>query len=148
MSKNLTKSALNEALKEAGIQTQETYPAFSGVLDEYQVLLNDGTLVIKKYKECVGHMLYEDDDPLISLGFCESVRYNSAYDFYECICPSPVGMTKAQFALLQKLLANKNAKNPIYVGTKRIGGLWVKQGQQIVKPSGVYVKQNGTIKKM
>lgn len=30
----------------------------------------------------------------------------------------------------------------------RIGGLWVKQGQQLVKPSGVYVKQNGTIKKM
>lgn len=37
---------------------------------------------------------------------------------------------------------------PIFVKEKRIGGLWVKQGQQLVKPSGVYVKQNGTIKKM
>ena len=37
---------------------------------------------------------------------------------------------------------------PIFVKDKRIGGLWVKQGQQLVKPSGVYIKQNGTIKKM
>lgn len=37
---------------------------------------------------------------------------------------------------------------PIFVKSKRIGGLWVKQGQQIVKPSGVYVKQGGEIKKI
>ncbi|WP_066924654.1 hypothetical protein [Murdochiella massiliensis] len=36
----------------------------------------------------------------------------------------------------------------IFVGTKRIGGLWVKQGQQLVKPSAVYVRQNGVIKKV
>lgn len=37
---------------------------------------------------------------------------------------------------------------PIFVKDKRIGGLWVKQGQQLVKPSGVYLKQNGAIKKL
>lgn len=37
---------------------------------------------------------------------------------------------------------------PIFVKDKRINGLWVKQGQQIVKPSGVYVKQGGAIKKI
>ncbi|MBY0584795.1 hypothetical protein K5I04_04955 [Murdochiella sp. Marseille-P8839] len=36
----------------------------------------------------------------------------------------------------------------IFVGAKRIGGLWVKQGQQLVKPSGVYLKQNGAVKKL
>lgn len=37
---------------------------------------------------------------------------------------------------------------PIFVKEKRIGGLWVKQGEQLVKPSGVYVKQGGEIKKI
>ena len=37
---------------------------------------------------------------------------------------------------------------PIFVKDKRIGGLWIKQGQQLVKPSGVYVKQGGSIKKL
>lgn len=42
---------------------------------------------------------------------------------------------------------NPNMKlTPIFVGTKRIGGLWVKQGQRIVKPSGVYIKKSGQIK--
>lgn len=36
----------------------------------------------------------------------------------------------------------------IFVKSKRIGGIWIKQGQQIVKPSGVYVKQGGAIKKI
>lgn len=36
---------------------------------------------------------------------------------------------------------------PIFAGTKRVSGIWIKQGQQIVKPSGVYVKQDGAIKK-
>lgn len=36
----------------------------------------------------------------------------------------------------------------IFVKFKRISGLWVKQGQQLVKPSGVYVKQGGTVKKL
>ena len=42
----------------------------------------------------------------------------------------------------------KLKRKPIFVGTRRVSGMWIKQGQQIVKPSGVYVKQNGTIKKM
>lgn len=37
---------------------------------------------------------------------------------------------------------------PIFVNSKRISGLWIKQGQQLVKPSGVYVKQGGTVKKL
>lgn len=36
----------------------------------------------------------------------------------------------------------------IFVESNRIGGLWVKQGQQLVKPSGVYVKQGGAVKKL
>ena len=36
----------------------------------------------------------------------------------------------------------------IFVKDKRISGLWVKQGQQIVKPSGVYLKQNVAVKKL
>ncbi|WP_066925599.1 hypothetical protein [Murdochiella massiliensis] len=36
----------------------------------------------------------------------------------------------------------------IFVKSKRIGGLWVKRNQQLVKPSGVYVKQGGTVKKL
>ena len=37
---------------------------------------------------------------------------------------------------------------PIFVKEKRIGGLWVKQGEQLVKLSEVYVKQGGEIKKI
>lgn len=36
----------------------------------------------------------------------------------------------------------------IFVKDKRINGLWVKQGEQLVKPSGVYLKHNGAIKKL
>lgn len=36
----------------------------------------------------------------------------------------------------------------IFIKSKRINGLWIKQGQQIVKPSGAYVKQGGAIKKI
>lgn len=36
----------------------------------------------------------------------------------------------------------------IFVKNKRINGLWIKQGQQLVKPSGAYVKQGGAIKKI
>lgn len=118
---------------------------------------------LKQVADCyVSLISYDDSHP--ELFFSEYYVHDEAKKFYHVKEASLFTMNdiKCIFVTVDKSATfrrseikaglaayNQPPRFPaIFVKDKRIGGLWVKQGGQLVKPSGVYIKQNGTIKKM
>lgn len=107
---------------------------------------------------------FSHDSPRPDLFFSEYYFKDEAKKFYHVKEASPFTTNDTKYMLVtvdksatfrrSEIEAGLAAYNhpprfpAIFVKDKRINGLWVKQGGQLVKPSGVYIKQNGTIKKM
>lgn len=145
-----------ELMEEVAAEVGESIYKISNPWREEECVANIGSLrewlyVVKANGEVKRELLEDGFSGWISVYETDRFEYyaNLTSGRY---CASGYHLGSASISEYQMKIGlerlQKKERKPIFVGTRRVSGVWMKQGQQLVKPSGVYIKQNGTIKKM